>query len=46
MRVTKDCFCRLVSKLILDGFKLAPYTEVFIAFYREKEASLDTQDQR
>lgn len=36
----------LPTSCILDGFKLGPDIEVFIAFYREKEASLAIQDQR
>lgn len=36
----------LTSCIRIDGFKLGPDTEVFVVFYREKEASLGIRDQR
>lgn len=36
----------LTSCIRIDGFKLGPDTDVFIVFYREKEASLGIRDQR
>lgn len=37
---------RSCIKIDFSGFKLGPYTEAFIVFYREKEDSLGIQDQR
>lgn len=36
----------LTSCIRIDGFKLGHDTEVFVVFYREKEASLGIRDQR